>query len=185
MIENVAILKEILLNDSLKYNKEIIFNIIPELRNEEYFDQKSEWHDKNVWDHTISVVNACEYNFILRLALLLHDIGKPHTMVDDDKGRHFPNHALVSSEMAYKILNQLELDKNVITKIVWLIANHATRIDTNLINDDNINDYEDLLKVQICDAKGYEEKHTAIALNNLFIIQKELIKIKEKKRHGR
>ena len=30
----------------------------------------------------------------IRLALLLHDIGKPFSYQDDESGRHFKNHAL-------------------------------------------------------------------------------------------
>ena len=89
-------LYEYLLSDDISLYEEEIFKMIPELRYEKGFDQKSEWHEFDVWNHTLATILACDNNKGDRLVLLLHDIGKPFSYQDDKDVRHFKNHALKS-----------------------------------------------------------------------------------------
>ena len=41
------------------------------------FPQHNPHHDKDVWDHTIAVIESITPEPVLRWAALLHDIGKP------------------------------------------------------------------------------------------------------------
>ena len=52
-------------------------NIIPELLRLKGFEQQTPYHDKDVLEHTLAVVDEIKPKLNLRLAALLHDISKP------------------------------------------------------------------------------------------------------------
>ena len=78
-MSDIKKLFNILLSDNILLYENELFELIPELKSEKGFDQKSEWHCFDVWNHTLTTVNACDMNPEDRLVLLLHDIGKPFT----------------------------------------------------------------------------------------------------------
>jgi len=57
---------------------------------------------------------------VLRLAALLHDIGKPRTK----EGPHFYRHEFVGEEMARRALARLRFSGDVVDRVAHLIANH-------------------------------------------------------------
>jgi len=77
MIEDILMSKQKLSVEYLDSKKEDIFKTIPELEKEDGFDQKSSWHIYDVWKHTEVALSNSRFDFEERLALLLHDIGKP------------------------------------------------------------------------------------------------------------
>lgn len=170
-------LYEYLLSLNIKDYEKKIFEIIPELKNEEGFDQKNEWHCFDVWDHTLATINCCDRNKEDRLVLLLHDIGKPFSYQDDGDIRHFKNHALVSSKISEPILKRLKVSKEKRKYMIKLIEMHSTKIDINMINIDNLSFYLNLLKIQKCDADGYEKTHSLIIKKQLDELE---VKIKNK-----
>lgn len=170
-------LKHYLLCDDISIVENEIFKIIPELRNEKNFEQKSEWHSFDVWDHTLVVINACDKSFEDRLILLLHDIGKPFSFQDEGNIRHFKNHAKQSANMAKDILRQLNIPEFKIDIMVKLIELHSSKINIEDINKDNIEFYRRLLKIQKCDAKGYEKEHSIQIYNKLESLEFELKKV--------
>ena len=84
---------------------------IPEIEPMFGFDQYNPHHDRDIWNHTISVINSIAADPILRWAAFLHDIGKPlcFTMSDDGIG-HFYGHAKQSAIIAERILLRLRFD---------------------------------------------------------------------------
>ncbi|MBP3255092.1 MAG: HD domain-containing protein [Clostridia bacterium] len=163
----------------LEENKEEIFEIIPELKDEENFNQNNEWHIYDVFGHTLKALEMTKPELDVRIAVLLHDIGKPHCYQDDGKVRHFKGHSKKSAEMSKEILERLGYEENKIKDIVYLIENHSTTIDINKVNRNNIKLTKKLLQVQFCDAIAYNPKYIKQVLNKLEAIGKQLIK-KEK-----
>ena len=166
-MSDLELLKQYLLSDDISQYEKQIFNIIPELKYSNGFDQKSPWHKYDVWHHIVTAVNNCDKNFEDRLTLLLHDVGKPFSFQDDGDIRHFHHHADVSAIMAHQILIRLDIDKNTNKKITSLIMNHSTRIDLTKVNSNNIDYYLKLIKIQKCDGSAYEEQHSFKILQTL------------------
>ena len=171
------VLKKILLSDDvisvLSEKENIIFGIIPELANEKGFEQKNEWHCYDVWNHTIHAVASCDKDFIGRLTLLLHDIGKPYCFQDYGKTRSFKGHAKKSAALDRIILKRLGIDQKSMDIIMFLIRNHSTSIDIVDFESDELL-YNEFLKIQMCDSSAYEPRHA----------QQERIRLRSKKNYS-
>lgn len=98
---------------------------IPELAPMFGFAQHNPHHDKDVWNHTIAVVESISCEPVLRWAALLHDIGKPScfSFAEDGIG-HFFGHAEQSTTMTEIILSRLRFDNASKERIVRLVRYH-------------------------------------------------------------
>jgi len=98
---------------------------IPEILPVVGFPQHSRYHCYNVWEHTIHGVAAVPRDSRLRMAMLLHDLGKPSCYhVDDDGCGHFYGHPKVSRELAASVLNRLKYDNESKRIILTLVERH-------------------------------------------------------------
>ncbi len=174
MMYEILMSKDKLSVKYLELKKDEIFEIIPELQNEDGFDQKSDWHIYDVWKHTEVALSNSSFDFEERLALLLHDIGKPFCYQDDGDIRHFKGHALKSAEMSEVILKRLGFDKEIIDRVIFLIKNHSTVINPEIINKDNLKQYKKLLNIQYCDTKAYNPEKTGSVLQRLDEIKEKI-----------
>lgn len=101
---------------------------IPELKRMVGFEQNNPNHSKDVFGHTLDVLDYLPKHLILRLSGLFHDIGKPETYTVDDKGiGHFYKHDYVSAEMTEAILMRLKYDKKTIQLVKLLVDNHMRK----------------------------------------------------------
>ncbi len=80
---------------------------------------------KDVLAHTIAVTQkASPGNLRLRLACLLHDIGKPATRQVTSKGVSFHHHEVVGARMARERLRALRFPKEVVEDVATLVFLH-------------------------------------------------------------
>jgi poly(A) polymerase len=86
--------------------------------------QQNKYHDKDMLEHTLQVLQNTSSDIVLRLSALLHDIAKPQTRTEDEKGVHFYRHEIAGAKRARKILNKLKFPKETITKVCNLLKNH-------------------------------------------------------------
>lgn len=115
-----------LLMDSLL----ILGQFIPELLDMKGFEQKNKHHIYDIWEHTVEVVLATPKNKVLRLAALLHDIGKPKTFFLGEDGQgHFYGHSKESVAMTKNILRRLKYDNKTVDKVAELIRYHDGPIE--------------------------------------------------------
>ena len=106
----------------------ILIHAIPELEPMVNFDQRSPHHAYDVFTHTAHVVESVEPVAELRLAALLHDVGKPACFTMDENGRgHFYDHAKVGGQMADRILQSLKAPTAVREEVVWLVEHHMLK----------------------------------------------------------
>ena len=93
--------------------------------------QKNKHHCYSVGEHTLHTLSYVEPDKILRLSMLLHDIGKPATKTTDEKGQdHFYRHQEVGAEMAAGILRRLKYDNDTIAAVKRYVRYHDERPDT-------------------------------------------------------
>lgn len=176
---NKEVLEKILLSNnislSIEKDKETIFKIIPELKATDGFDQKNDYHIYDVWNHIAKALEKSKNDLDIRLALLLHDIGKPHSYQEENGVRHFKGHPQKSAEMAEKILKKLGYEEKQIEDICFLITNHANTIDVDKVNKENLEITKKLLHIQYCDAYAYNPKYLRPVLDKLDVIYKKIV----------
>lgn len=175
-------LNELLIKDDIENevekNKDFIFGLIPELKEEVGFEQNNDWHIYDVWEHTKKAMANSENKVDIRLALLLHDIGKTKCYQDDEDGtRHFRGHAKKSAEMAKEILERLEYTPQQIELETCLIEDHSTIIDTDLITRRNLGFFKKLLDMQYADVKAYNPEKVMYATEKLDRVKLKMYEI--------
>lgn len=146
------ILKEL---DLLKY-------ILPELDKCIGFDQKNFYHDKDVFDHIMSVVDYTSCNIKTRLAALFHDIAKPESFSIDEEGvGHFYGHNIKGEKLTKTILKRLKFDNNTIEDVSILVKEHMNMPNLEnkksikkLMNRTKIDNIFDLIDLKIADRKS-------------------------------
>ena len=99
--------------------------ILPELDLCMKTAQKHPHHCYTVGEHILHSLEHVPPQKDLRLAMLLHDIGKPQTLEVDRKGTtHFYGHPAVSAKMAEQILRRLKFDNDTIVTVCRLVEFH-------------------------------------------------------------
>jgi poly(A) polymerase len=79
---------------------------------------------KDVFSHTLAVIERTPRDEKLRLAALLHDVGKPRTRRISGKGVSFHHHEIVGAQMAEERLRALRYPNDVVADVRELIALH-------------------------------------------------------------
>ncbi len=147
--------------DDLLNAANILCRLIPALGPTVGFDQKNPNHIHDVFGHIATVVERVSQTPELRLAALLHDIGKPRCFTLDDGGvGHFYGHAAVSAEIANAVLLELKAPNALREEVVFLVKHHMDRYSAEertarrLLSRHGLARMERLLEFQACDLGG-------------------------------
>ncbi len=79
---------------------------------------------KDVLEHTLAVVDKASPDLVLRLAALLHDVGKPDTREFGPDGVSFHHHEVVGARLARRRLTELRFPKDVVEDVAQLVFLH-------------------------------------------------------------
>lgn len=110
--------------------RDVLATVIPELREAFDFEQKNKHHCYDVWEHILHAVAAIGRDPLLRVTMLLHDIGKPRACTTDKYGsRHFKGHQQISADMASVILKRMTFPNAFTADCLQLIIAHDIRFD--------------------------------------------------------
>lgn len=133
---------EILLSDrpskcfKILYKLGLLNIIMPELCIAVGVMQNEKYHKYDVFRHCIYACDKVELDLTLRLAALLHDIGKPQTReeVTNKNGKTkvtFYNHEVMGSKIAKKILKRLKFGQAMILQVTELVYHHMYNYEPN------------------------------------------------------
>jgi tRNA nucleotidyltransferase (CCA-adding enzyme) len=88
--------------------------------------QQNRWHAYDVWRHGLECMDACARDPVLRIAALLHDVGKPYTRSYSEKTNDytFYDHDRVGAEVAEPIVARLRFSNEDRARIVHLVRHH-------------------------------------------------------------
>jgi putative nucleotidyltransferase with HDIG domain len=137
--------------------------IMPELR--EGIDVSQNLHHiYTVWEHNLKALATCPSNKLsVRLAALLHDVGKPRTKKGDGYRSTFYNHDHVGARMVRAMLTRLRFSRAVIDHAALLVDNHLFYYNVGevteasvrrLIRRVGLENMRDLMDVRIGDRLG-------------------------------
>ncbi len=143
---------------------------IPEISESVNFKQYGEKHAFDVWRHICRTVGVAQNDRILRLTMLLHDLGKPRTHVLNSAGEStFPEHAPVGSQIAEAVLRRLRYDKKTITAVSRLVKYHDFEISADkvcvkkLLRLVSPEEYLQLLEIKRADRFALSEKYRDVS----------------------
>lgn len=102
--------------------------LLPEVVRGVGVDQKPH-HLEDVYEHALSVCDATPADPLLRLAALLHDVGKPDTQVGSGSGEgySFHRHEAVAGPLIEQIGARLRLSAEETTRVARLVRHHLIR----------------------------------------------------------
>jgi poly(A) polymerase len=91
--------------------------------------EQSGYHIYDVWTHTLVALDSAPPDELTRVAVLLHDVGKPRTHALAEDGRHtFYNHPDVGAQMARSVLERLRFSNQEVGAVVELVRHHLRPI---------------------------------------------------------
>lgn len=151
---------------------DIIAIIIPEITKCINAPHNNKWHKHDIYEHILYVVDGCDTRkFEIKLAALLHDIGKPDARTTGEDWDHFHDHPKISVELARKTFeNDLRLSTREKEHVLLLIEKHDAGIVTSpklmrrmLVNtsEEFVKDWIILKEADLNDhiaPEGYEDK---------------------------
>lgn len=140
----------------------------PELDELVGLPQPLPFHDQDAWGHTVTAVEHTPKDAKLRLAVLLHDVGKPATMeLDAKKGRiTFHGHADVGASMVKEFAEKYKLSNEERDYLVTLVSNHMFDYDDDEWTDKAVRKFvskvgedrvDDLAKLRLADLAGQNQ----------------------------
>ncbi|WP_418792082.1 CCA tRNA nucleotidyltransferase [Phosphitispora sp. TUW77] len=140
----------------------LLQKFLPELQDCFGFEQHNPHHDKDVFEHSMAVLDNISGDPVLRQAALLHDIGKPRTFTLDNNGKgHFYSHHIVGGDMAIEIMSRLRFDRRSVITVSALVTDHMSRFAylrkggvKKLINRVGLENIERLIRLQEADILG-------------------------------
>lgn len=117
-----------------------------------------------VYKHLLASLEKCPSPKLeVRLAALLHDIGKPETKRGEGENATFYNHEYAGAKIAEKVLSRLRFSKKVIDKTVLLVRNHMFYYNVDEVGESGVRrvvrkvgleNINDLIDVRIADRLG-------------------------------
>lgn len=104
----------------------LLSSIIPELL-EGYGVTQNKHHIYTVFEHNVRSLQFAaskKWSFEVRIASLLHDVGKPETKIGEGPDSTFHGHDVVGSRMVQKILSRLRFPQKTVETVAKLVRYH-------------------------------------------------------------
>ena len=105
----------------------VLDRIFPELTSGRGMAQRADFHDHDVLEHSLRCVKYSDST--IRLAALLHDVGKPYCMINEGK---YHNHYLAGKRIAVEVLKRIKADTKTIDEVAFLTGAHMLDMDCKM-----------------------------------------------------
>lgn len=166
--------------------------VFPQLLKGVGLNTRPEFHDYDVFEHSLQTVRNSPT--AVRLAALLHDVGKP---VCEENAKNTHDHHIVGEEIVRDVLGQngLKYPNETVTRTARLVKNHMYNLrgdaKPNKIklfiaeNEDIIEDLEALIRADgLSCGKGYVPKEKFLGVHRYMIENCIPFKVKDLKING-
>ena len=179
------------------YNTGLLEYILPEIIEGRDIAQ-AKHHLDDVWTHSLKSLQHCpSQKPVVKLATLLHDVGKPRSAKGEGEERTFYNHEVISGKIARKIGKRLKLSKKEQEKLYRLVRHHQFSVDENQtdkafrrfikrVTKENI---KDMLDLRVGDRLGGGARETSwrfeLYKKRLIEVQKQPFSLKDLKVNGK
>jgi len=143
----------------------LLKHILPELREGLGVEQNLH-HIYTVWEHNLRTMKYAadkKYSFAVRMASLLHDVGKPRTKRGEGRHCTFYSHDGVGGTMTAKIMERLKFPKELSEKVTLLVRYHMFYYSVGEVTESSVRrlianvgleNIEDLLRLREGDRIG-------------------------------
>lgn len=159
------------------YESGVLEIILPEIAAMYGVEQNNPHHIYDVFMHTMIAVENVPKDLVLRLTMLLHDIGKPYTKETINGVDKFYKHHLKSVELATQILERLKFSNKIKNEVLELVLFHDREIKASpkavrkLLNQLQYTTLENLLAVKKADAIAQNNSYLKAKLEAIKEIQ--------------
>lgn len=158
--------------------------ILPELDAAFGTKQNNPHHMYSVGEHIMQCLLNVRADRSLRLAALLHDIGKPAVRTTDESGTdHFHGHVELSEKMADGILKRLKFDNDTITKVKKYVRYHDCDLEpdakyvrraVNRIGEEYFMQVMELKRADILAQSAYLREEKLERLDRIGVIYRQI-----------
>ena len=171
------------------YETGITRQFLPEFNACMETEQNTPHHCCSVGEHILKSLVNVRPDKVLRLTMLLHDIGKPAVKKTDENGRdHFKMHGPAGEKMAVDILRRLKFDNETISKVRRLIRWHddrpmpemkAVRRAVNRIGEDIFPLYLEVQRADMLAQSDYRRVEKEARQNGVNACYREILEKKQ------
>lgn len=154
--------------------RDVIAEIIPEITPCFDFEQRTPHHCYDVYRHIVHSVGVIEPDPLLRMTMLMHDIGKPQACTTGYEGRrHFKGHPKISAQIADRVLKRLRFSNAFIADCLKLTEYHDVRFSGNkrtvrrILGKIGRENMERLFKIQYADTMSQSDYNREQKLSNI------------------
>lgn len=143
----------------------LLAHVLPEVKEGVNVSQNKH-HIYTVWEHNMRALQYAAdegWSLEVRLASLLHDVGKPRTKEGDGSDSTFYGHEIIGGQMAFEALSRLKFPQSVVKKVSKLVRYHLFYYNVDEVGESSVRrlirrvgpEYmEDLIRVRMADRIG-------------------------------
>lgn len=118
--------------------KEKLVPILPELAALVGIKQNPQYHQYDVWQHTLAALTNGDHSLEVGWAIILHDVAKGREGIRGKNDIGAPTdygHDVIGAQMTAEILKRLGFPAKIVQRVAWLVKNHM-RFGSNVANND-------------------------------------------------
>lgn len=133
----------------LLYSTGLLNILIPELHACHGIEQNKKYHKHDVFTHSVLACDNTDPDIVLRLAALLHDIGKLQTREEQGTNKvTFYSHEVISARLTKRILKRLNFDNETVNKVVELTYFHMYNYEPEKWTDSAVRRFIKKVKIK-------------------------------------